>query len=79
MSSLSVGFFSPKNVFRSLSRLRDLRGKIESNHILSSVRIVTSLVDIHSLAIVRKTLVKFKQALLTSSSKPEVTSGALEG
>jgi hypothetical protein len=33
-----------KNAFRSLSRLRDSRRKFESNHILSSVRIVTSLV-----------------------------------
>jgi hypothetical protein len=44
-------------------RLRDSRRKFESNHILSSVRIVTSLVGIHSLAIVRKTLVKFKDRL----------------
>jgi hypothetical protein len=34
----------------------------------SSVRIVTSLVGIHSLAIVKKASVKFEQALLTSNS-----------
>jgi hypothetical protein len=45
---------------------RDSRHKFESNHILSSVRIVTSLVGIHSLAIVKKASVKFEQALLTS-------------
>jgi hypothetical protein len=35
---------------------------------LSSVRIVTTLVGIHSLVIVKKASVKFEQALLTSNS-----------
>jgi kynurenine formamidase len=50
------------------SNRRDSRRKFESNHILSSVRIVTSLVGIHSLAIVKKASVKFEQALLTSKN-----------
>jgi hypothetical protein len=57
----AVSVFVLKNICRSLSRLRDSRRKSESNHTLSSLRMVTSLVGMHVFVILANILMISKQ------------------